>query len=1138
MSVTARQHIMEFLRKELVGPDPTPPHVQADGEEVLTTDPPRLRYGAGVLFPQATVADAATDVAAAEVAEIAEPLDLTAGSVPEEGGDSTIFRADDAFEAADQTIALTNAFLPSALGLSCLTEAPSGGLTVSIEAATYRCVTVVETLSNGDTKERKQWWREPLNAEVVLSHADLTGAGLRRGTRPVVRAQGTPARLEVRFLSRPYGDGQEQAGCRLLTISLVNGNGTNGTAPRNEECFFQVAMQIRATEGQPCFVEYPEHGIPLDAEEESLALLYRHQKTYAIGHGCAAEWRETGENHADMVRSEVLPCYEIKPVIPMQITDLNLDMLELSDRGQETQVVPRLSALCDRYETWINAQQALSEELDFPAGHLPAADRHISQCRDCLQRMRRGVTLLEQDARVRQAFRLANRAMLAQQLHYNLGVESPRSWTAQGNLPHPDKRVVWPDLSAPPAGKGAWRPFQIAFILLNLCSLSGPEDPEREIVDLIWFPTGGGKTEAYLGLTAFTILYRRLLNPNNAGTTVLMRYTLRLLTAQQFERAAALICALEIIRQERVSELGEMPISIGLWVGSGVTPNKRADAVTKYNRLRTGQDRDNPFIVLRCPWCGIQMGPVQVGKTPRVMGYSLESNPMTIALRCEDPDCAFSKKKNRTLPLLVVDEDIYDNPPTLLIGTVDKFAMLPWEEKARRLFALGMKGISPPDLIIQDELHLISGPLGSMVGHYETVVQELCTRRHENHVIRPKIVASTATISRAAEQCQALYNCLPENVFQFPPQALRAGDSFFAREDAEQPGRVYVGVHASALPSHVTAQIRVMAALLQGPMHLEQEAERDPYWTLIGYFNSLRELGHAATLVRADIREYLNAVWLRKEIGKPKDGEREWRRFTGSPLELTSRVSSATIPESLQRLMRPYPSSSEEKPVDICLATNMISVGVDVPRLGLMTVIGQPKTTSEYIQATSRVGRSKKGPGLVVVIYNTGKPRDRSHYEHFRSYHSSIYRYVEPTSVTPFAAPVRERALHALIVTLARYLSPPNLSRPQPFPDEDVWARVCQVIEERVTQVDPGEREETMLLLERRKQHWHNVVPPRYGNFGPVIEETPLMYPAGSVPSELWEERAWPVQSSMRDVDATCNANVLTLYPQPMDAHE
>jgi hypothetical protein len=290
-------------------------------------------------------------------------------------------------------------------------------------------------------------------------------------------------------------------------------------------------------------------------------------------------------------------------------------------------------------------------------------------------------------------------------------------------------------------------------------------------------------------------------------------------------------------------------------------------------------------------------------------------------------------------------------------------------------------------------------------------------------------------------------------------------------------------------------------------------------------------------MIRAEMREYLSAIWQRKGIQKQEDYDP--RRFINSALELTSRMPSTEIPESLARLFQPYAPGSDERPVDICLATNMVSVGVDVPRLGLMAVVGQPKTTSEYIQATSRVGRSTKGPGLVVTIYNPAKPRDRSHYERFRSYHAAIYRWVEPTSVTPFAAPVRSRALHALVVALVRYLgTEANRKAPNPFPDEELIERIKAVIERRVQGVDPDEEGLTDQLLDDRLRRWQNILPATYGNFGPPPESVPLMYPAGSEPRPRWGNAALPTPISMRSVDATCSATVCREYPDADAAME
>jgi hypothetical protein len=615
-----------------------------------------------------------------------------------------------------------------------------------------------------------------------------------------------------------------------------------------------------------------------------------------------------------------------------------------------------------------------------------------------------------------------------------------------------------------------------------------------------------------------------------------MRYTLRLLTTQQFQRAASLICACEILRRKYEDRLGTTRVSIGLWVGQSVTPNKNSDAVAALNGLlRNG--KPNPFIVMTCPWCGAEMGPVELGNAYQAKGYRKEAGRVT--LRCEDRACEFHD--SRGLPLLVVDEAIYEERPTLVIGTVDKFAMLPWNPDARSLFGIGGATVNPPDLIIQDELHLISGALGSMVGMYESSIDALCSRQQDGRRVAAKIVASTATICRAPQQVRALY---ARPVFLFPPQGLRAGDSFFAEETWHDkkgeplPGRLYVGVFGSALSSHVTAQVRVMSALLQAVkcVAVPSPASLDPYWTLMAYFNSLRELGHAATLIRADIREYLNATWDRLEIRKPAAGSDapDLRRFINRDLELTSRIPSDAITDVLPQLFNVYPGSDERRPVDVCLATNMIQVGLDVPRLGLMVVVGQPKTTSEYIQATSRVGRDVRGPGLVVTVLNPGKPRDRSHFEHFRSYHQSIYRWVEPTSVTPFAVPVRERALHAQLVTLIRYWGDAALrDRPNPPPSAELIKKIRDVLIGRIEHVDAGETVLAEKMLEQLVRRWRTVQPPIYGHFGPAPQETPLMYPAGSEPRAIWANRSKPTPSSMRNVDAGCDAEVILQFPEP-----
>jgi hypothetical protein len=1142
-----RTQVVDFLRRELVGPDPRPEHLSLnEGDEILRPqDPPRLRYSAGVLFPggatvaeQEVVESSEVDLSTPEPEPADEP-DLPEGQEEPDllGEAASPGSASDPDEATEHEVNRANEFLPSAMGLSALIRLPPR-LKVTVKAAVYE----KRTLPNlGRQTKEGQWQAHHFRQALSLPPVEID-CSLFSPSKPVVRdfpvdIGKRSEKLSVHVFSRPYVDAQQPDSDRIITFTLINRTDLSGDKPKDSECFFQCGFSVESTDGAACFLEYPDRvGAAPDDESESLRLLYRHRRTFAVGHGCAAEWEQEGFFNAPRIRTETLPTYDIKPVLPREIAGLTLSMRDLSAQ-EGSGPVETCRRLVAEYGKWIETQKGIMEGPEFPVDHREAARRHLKLCDRCLIRIEDGVDLLENPA-TRRAFAWMNEAMLLQQLHYEVSTKGRRTWSRDEDEPTlaPFER---PNPANPSPKKGRWRPFQLAFILMNLRSVSQRDSDDRNLVDLIWFPTGGGKTEAYLGLTAFTIFWRRLANLDDAGTTVLMRYTLRLLTTQQFQRAASLICACEIIRRSHESTLGRVRISAGLWVGGSVTPNTNEEATAALNKLaKSGSP--NPFVVLTCPWCGAEMGPVRVRDYYKVKGYKREAGK--VVFRCEDAKCDFHDTHG--LPLHVVDQTIYEERPTLVIGTVDKFAMLPWLKDAggRRLFGLDkLSPVSPPDLIIQDELHLISGALGSMVGMYESTIDALCRHKVGGKSMPAKVVASTATICKAGEQVHSLY---ARKVFLFPPQGLRAGDSFFAEESLSdengnpRTGRLYLGVFGTALSSHVTAQIRVVAALLQAVKCIKASDPKDldPYWTLMAYFNSLRELGHAATLIRADIREYLNAVWDRLEIRKPKpdSGQPDLRRFINRDLELTSRIQSSQITEVLQQLFNHYPGTQQQRPVDVCLATNMIQVGLDVSRLGLMTVIGQPKTTAEYIQATSRVGRD--GPGLVVTIYNTGKPRDRSHFEHFRAYHQSIYRWVEPTSVTPFAIPVRERALHAQLITLLRYWGVDAVeslrNSPRPAPSDELYRRVREVLIERVKLVDKNEAESAGEMLDKLMKVWRTILPPKYGQFGPPPMDTPLMYPSGTEPRAIWADRAKSTPSSMRNVDAGCDAKVITHFPR------
>lgn len=1129
-----RNQLLDIVEREFIGPDPIDWEglVQKDGEEILAADPPRVRYIAGILFPQETTDSDAEQREEEEVeSEPEERDDAGEPDVQEkESGDKSEY-----LEDAEELINRSNAYRQSAISITAAISR-NDKVRVEVSAGVYFTLKATDPVTE---KEITRYPRKPIvwNNDNAPINTPLSHEGV---SKIPVGTTGLQLDVTYRYKNGDYS---------IYTFTLENTKRNTGASVKDDDCFFQVKFKLFSENG---FCPLPDtQRINTDDDYWSNQLLYRNVRNYAIGHGCAADWDESSEK-VSWISSAVFPSYELKPIVPSAIPGVSLEMLKMSTYGSFEDTLTELTLMCDKYREWINSLKSEKQKLD--ARYLPTAEKHINNCETCLERMLGGVALLRENATIRTAFQYMNLAMLMQQLHYNLPLQK---WEDNGagdiiltnpvSLPRVDDENTWYDKDHRTYGK--WRPFQLAFILMNLRSMYDRACNEREIVDLIWFPTGGGKTEAYLGLSAYTIFIRRMQNKADSGTAILMRYTLRLLTAQQYERASSMICACDLIRKEHEDLFGNARISIGLWVGSSTTPNSMQQAVTAYDDLYNGKSDSNPFVMLKCPWCGAQMGVVQKKNGTRELpGYQKvmgQYRQKRIIFKCRNSEhnCEFSSAAYN-LPLYVIDDAIYENTPTLLLGTVDKFAMLPFRPQAQALFGFknGVKA-SAPDLIIQDELHLISGPLGSMVGHYETLINELCTIRTETGLISPKIIASTATISRAKEQCHALYGCDKEKVFQFPPSGLDAGNSFFAKEDRKQNGRQYVGILATGSSSDTTTAIRLFSALLYGAKALtvESEKDRDPYWTNVGYFNSIRELGQAATWIRADIDQHLDVMYKRRYDDKryEKEEYQRRRRYIWRDEELTSRIRGDRVSASLSNLNTRYPpeldddGKTKEHPIDICLATNMISVGLDVPRLGLMTVAGQPKTTSEYIQATSRVGRdAKDAPGIVFVLYRPGRPRDKSHYEHFREYHSRVYCNVEPTSVTPFSAPVRERALHAIMIGMMRLESNSIFNGDPPrLPDDALFDRVKSIVEDRIEDIDRDELESALKEMEFIIQCWEDWNPQKweparnrdwsYGN------EVPLMYPAGSHRNEAWGERGIETPTSMRSVDASCEATVL-----------
>lgn len=1122
-----RKQLVEFLKSELIGPDSYSIKKQENGEEILDMSP-KERYATGILFPHKTDFNIAS-ISELEIEE--QQLDLF-----EEESDTefdihqgNIENEEDQLIEEDVT-SLTNNYLPSAIGLSCFIKSPNNGLEVNISCGQY-----IENSIDG----KKQYLRIPINCKLKISSDEIPLKPYEKKVFDLDKTHNLNLQL---FIHNRTPQNHINDNKYFITFTVVNKNQPSGNGIEINKCFFQISFSISSTpHNDPIFLPYPNQNQFLKNHEDDLSMqfLYRNINAYAIGHGCAASWKEEINGECTQISTELLPAYEMKQIIPNQLSNITLSMVNFSKLANKNDTLITLNSLYIAYINWIKTQEK-NLVNDVEPIWTQTANKHILSCTKSANRILEGIEILKNDNDAFEAFTLMNEAMILQQLHFNLKLQKwkinkSNELSIENNiLPELNDIKTWPDYNEKKDQSskfGKWYPFQIAFILLNIKSICDPCSTDRTIVDLIWFPTGGGKTEAYLGLTAFTIFFRKIKNFDDSGTTVLMRYTLRLLTAQQFQRASSLICACEYIRKREEEKLGYSKISIGLWVGKAVTPNDGNAASKILNDMNDGKTIENPFVILQCPWCGTQMGPVENDRQHRVKGYHRTSTPRSVQFICDNPNCFFSKSEF-PLPIYVIDEDIYDYLPTLLISTVDKFALLPWYTEIKKIF--GRKEnykTAPPDLIIQDELHLISGALGSVVGHFETIIQELCKQQYNENTIGPKIIASTATISRAKEQIHALYGCGIDKVSLFPAQGLEAGESFFARVDDKNPGRLYIGVHPSGQTSKITAQARVIASLLQGVKYIDVEDEklRDAYWTLIQYFNSLRDLGTAATLVQSYYKDYLKSI--RKRLDLLNEKNKVKIRKILNVIELTSRVPGFKIPFSLQALETNYLGTSETQPVDICLATNMLSVGVDIQRLGLMVVNGQPKTTSEYIQATSRVGRSKDAPGLIIVLFNPFRARDKSHFEQFHYYHSTIYSQVEPTSVTPYSSPVREKALHSLLITFIRYFgSNINSAYPRPFPKDTLVQEFKNVIEQRVKVIDPDELNETMRKVEERLEEWRIYNPAEYGTFGASENNSILMYPAGIVKDEEMMERAWATLSSMRNVDRSCEAHVISRY--------
>lgn len=1011
-----RENLVRWVESQLIGPVRI-----GSNESGLLRGKPLERFPCGVLFPV-----------------ILGETGLEAGVEDDEEGEPDSAQSIVA-PSVEPMVKRRRYVPPSSAGFSFFISGGQIKLNVQVSATAYRLPE--DRAEKGQFQEEK-WQREPLVCSSQEEDSLVFTAPQKEDAPKQCRVDVFQGRAGVDAVWRTIRDGW------LVTLTLFNKqelddaqNEPNEIAKmRNRLSLFEASLKCRIDEG--VVGDYPRVDKSLLTDEErELELQYRNRRIFAIGHACAADWSMKNDKVQE-IRTEFMPRVEVPTV--------SADLLERSSRVLDIEVLATISAsptttqdllkdlkgFVDDYELWIRNKREQAKTLD----DRQAAERVIARMEIAKDRMRRGVELLWNDPLALRAFALANRAM-ALQMRNGKPERTPR-----------------------------WRPFQLAFLLATIESTIDENSHERDLVDLIWFPTGGGKTEAYLGLIAFLLAWRRQrYHDSGGGTTAIMRYTLRLLTAQQFERASRLICALEIIRRSDPSAgLGTEPISLGMWVGGDASPNRYSDAKNLVDKaVRSGKSPPPELVLKKCPWCGEAFEP----------GKNLRAEWNSFKFICRNPSCDLvNGEREGEIPCQVVDEALYDSPPTLLIATLDKFARLAWEERVGKF--LGSDGKRPPELIIQDELHLIAGALGSIAGLYEAALDTVLIRNG----VHPKYVASTATIRMASDQVRGLYG---RKLAVFPPPGLDCDDSYFARTvpTSEKPGRLYVGYHAPLLDrQHCLAPLA--AALLAAPEAIfvghstDRQALLDAWWTMVVYHGSLKGVGNSHNAFASSVLESLRRFHA-EERESQKNGQSGedaplFTRKSARVVQLTSNQSAAANAATFVRLESGIASPVEC--IDAVLATNMIAVGLDVARLALMVVNGQPLTTGEYIQSTSRVGRAEI-PGVVFANYYRDQARSLSHFENFRPYHEAFYRFVEPTSVTPFTMQARLRALHAALVIVIRHSvkgMAPNKAAGQFRVDDFTIKEALQQLGNRCSQADKQRELDIREHLRELANTWEN----------------------------------------------------------------
>jgi hypothetical protein len=724
-------------------------------------------------------------------------------------------------------------------------------------------------------------------------------------------------------------------------------------------------------------------------------------------------------------RTEMVPMYEQSRYLSRNPDDIAAPMHVLAGDEGDVALFDCLEALAAGMEDAVADYRGIKSEMVTGKSNEAATefDKAVAGFEAEHERVLAGIECLKQDPRALRAFKYMNESF--QEMGF-------------------DK----------------WRTFQIVFILMTIPDMlkqadeAGSEvsvswdseilETQLDVADVVYFPTGGGKTEAYLGLVTFTAFHDRMRGKTH-GMTAFTKFPLRFLSLQQLQRIANVLAKAEEIR--RREDLGGDEFSVGYLVGSGNTPNTlRAGKYT--NNIQKAQE-DEEFqksvkYVTTCPFCG--------EKEVSIDG-DLEQG--RIVHQCENPDCEEVKRNGgepAPLPVYVTDREIYRYTPTFVVSTIDKISIVGMQRRMRAILfgrtslkcaKHGYSGenrciadtgilneagqcdeddweevepVDPPSLLIQDELHLLREEFGSFDSHYETLIQQL-NRAFSDDTWHTKIVAATATIKGAEQQVEALY-MKDTNVFPSPSPRLK--QSFYAYAHPTRIQRRMLGAlprtlsrtyaiekiheeYARAIQEYRAAPETLYDALTQvsdeytleqaelpsDPASLEAVIDDilDDYETQVSYHYSRDNTDLMKRVLRTMINVHLSDDG---EPYYPLNGQ----LMTGqTPLEDVSSVLE--ILENLDELDSPADA------VHMLIATSMISHGVDVDALDFIGFFGLPRNTAEYIQSYSRVGR--KWPGTVFLLFDPMRTRDRSYYRHFQYHQEYQDLLVEATPLERWA---------------------------------------------------------------------------------------------------------------------------------------